>query len=242
MRPHFPAEFEDSPHVQAAILSNRWFASLPHHHKQKLLDHGYGVHLRNGQHFSAMGQSVRKRRDGLGLLLRGQLKLASSSLSGKEALLGYIKPGQWFGELALLDGQGRERDFVAMGESQVWVIEPEALQRMLHDAELLGHLVRLLAIRTRALLALVEDFTLRTALARTARRLVMLAYDDEPQNGAYRSQLDLSQDALASMLGLTRQSVASQVRELTERGAVMPAYGRIHVVSMVALMAEAAAT
>jgi CRP/FNR family transcriptional regulator, cyclic AMP receptor protein len=120
------------------------------------------------------------------------------------------------------------------------VIEPEALQDLLKDAQLANHITQLLASRTRALLSLVEDFTMRSSLARTARRLVMLAYDDEPQNGPHRASLDVSQDALASMLGMTRQSVASQLRQLAERGAIEQAYGRVTISSMVALMAEAA--
>jgi CRP/FNR family transcriptional regulator, cyclic AMP receptor protein len=111
----------------------------------------------------------------------------------------------------------------------------------MQEPVLARHITTLLASRTRALLALVEDFTLRSSLSRTARRLVMLAYDDEPQMGKHRAHLEVSQDALASMLGMTRQSVASQLRQLSNRGAIAQSYGRVSIASMVALMSEAAA-
>jgi CRP/FNR family transcriptional regulator, cyclic AMP receptor protein len=222
-----------------ALYANRWFAGLSTQHQHALLDSSRRMMLRDGQLFCAQGQMVRRRRDGFAVLVEGLLKVSSTSPDGREAILSFVRPGQWFGELAAIDGAGRERDFFSVGSSEIFVIEPEALQVLMQDAALACHITRLLAARTRNLLSLVEDFTLRTSLARTARRLVMLAYDDEPQNGQHRSYLDVSQDALASMLGMTRQSVASQLRQLSARGAIEQAYGRVNISSMVALMAEA---
>jgi CRP/FNR family transcriptional regulator, cyclic AMP receptor protein len=226
--------------VRQTLFANRWFGSLLPAQQAALLGASRRLVLRDGQLFGAQGQSVRKRRDGFGVLVQGLLKVSSTSPDGREAILSFVRPGQWFGELAMMDGAGRERDFFSVGESEIWVIESDALQELLKDAAMAHHITRLLATRTRALLSLVEDFTMRSSLSRTARRLVMLAYDDEPQNGAHRSYLDVSQDALASMLGMTRQSVASQLRQLSEKGAIEQAYGRVNISSMVALMAEAA--
>lgn len=229
-----------SENARRALFSNRWFSGLSATHQHALIDASRRIQLRDGQLFAAQGQSVRKRRDGFGVLIDGLLKVSSASLDGREAILGFVRPGQWFGELALMDGAGRERDFFSSGASEILVVEPEAMQVLMKDAQLAFHITRLLASRNRALLSLVESFTLRSTLARTARRLVMLAYDDEPENGQHRASLDVSQDALASMLGMTRQSVASQLRQLSARGAISQAYGRVNISSMVALMAESA--
>ena len=229
---------------EQVLLGNRWFASLSERQQHALLDASKRITLRQGHLFAANGQMARKRRDGLGVLVKGLLKVSSTSLDGRVALLGFVRPGQWFGELALLDGGSRERDFLSVGSSEILVIEPEALRQLLQDAMLGAQLSRLLASRTRALLMQVESFTLRPTLARTARRLAMLAFDDElvsDHSGAqHRATLDISQDELASMLGMTRQSVASHLRLLAERGAISQAYGRIHISSMEILMSEAA--
>jgi CRP/FNR family transcriptional regulator, cyclic AMP receptor protein len=223
------------------VMTNRWFASLLPQQQTALLGAGRRIMLRDGQLFATQGHAVRKRRDGFAVLISGLLKISSSSPSGREAILSYVRPGQWFGELAVLDGGGRERDIASMGNSEMLVIEHETMQELLSSAQLARQITQLLASRARTWLSLVEDFTLRSSLARTARRLVMLAYDDEPHNSKPHSSLDVSQDALASMLGMTRQSVASQLRELSARGAIEQAYGRVNIASMVALMAEAAA-
>jgi CRP/FNR family transcriptional regulator, cyclic AMP receptor protein len=228
-----------SDQAQKTLFGNRWFAGLSSAQQTALLDVSRHMPLRDGQLFAAQGQSVRKRRDGFCVLVEGLLKVSSTSHDGREAILSFVRPGQWFGELAVIDGAGRERDFFSVGASDILVIEHDAMHGLLQDAALACHITRLLASRTRTLLSLVEDFTLRSSLARTARRLVMLAYDDEPHNGQPRASLDVSQDALASMLGMTRQSVANQLRQLSKRGAIEQAYGRVNISSMVALMAEA---
>lgn len=225
--------------AQHPLYTNRWFSSLSKAQQVSLFGAGKRMILSDGQLFATQGEPVRKRRDGFAVLMDGLIKVCSSSTEGHEAILGYVRPGQWFGELALLDGASRERDFFSVGSSDVLVIEPDTMQVLLKDGHLACQIARLLAMRTRALLSLAEGFTLRKSLARTARRLVMLAYDDEAESGQHRVALDISQDALASMLGMTRQSVASQLRLLAESGAIEQAYGRIMITSMSALVAQA---
>ncbi|TAG28207.1 MAG: Crp/Fnr family transcriptional regulator [Burkholderiales bacterium] len=224
--------------AQHPLYTNRWFSSLSKPQQETLLAAGRRMLLSDGQLFATQGEPVRKRRDGFAVLIDGLIKVSSTSNDGREAILNFIRPGQWFGELAVLDEGSRERDFFSVGSSDVLVIEADAMYTLLQDAQLASQIARLLAMRTRALLSLAEGFTLRSSLARTARRLVMLAYDDEAETGQHRSSLDVSQDALASMLGMTRQSVASQLRLLAERGAIEQAYGRIKIASMSALLEQ----
>jgi Crp-like helix-turn-helix domain len=47
---------------------------------------------------------------------------------------------------------------------------------------------------------------------------------------------------LSSMLGMTRQTLAQQLKVLSEVGAIVQGYGRIVILSMVLLMAEASGT
>jgi CRP/FNR family transcriptional regulator, cyclic AMP receptor protein len=224
------------------VSRNRWFASLGAAQQAALLAVTKRVVLRDGQLLVAQGQSVRKRRDGLFLLMSGSVKLCTTNSAGKEAVLGFVQPGQWFGELALLDGLQRERDMRSIGVSEVLIVESEAMAELMKDASFARHLTELLAARTRMLLGLVEDFTLRTARARTARRLVLLAYDDDTRSNHARKELGISHDALASMLGMTRQTLANQLKALVEVGAIVQGYGRIMISSMVVLMAEASGT
>ncbi len=225
--------------IQPILMSNAWFASLAPKHQAMLLEAGRRMPLYDGQYFASQEKTLRHRSVGFAVVLEGMIKVSSTSPDGREAILSFLHPGQWFGELSLFDGMSRENDFVSVGSSEILVIEIEAMQQILKDAEMACQIARLLASRIRMLVALAEGFTLCASLARTARRLVMLAYDDEREEGGkHRECLDVSQDALASMLGMTRQSVASQLKLLAECGAIEQAYGRVKIISMAALKAE----
>lgn len=223
-----------------AVTQNRWFSSLSLALQNALIASSRRIVLRDGQLAMGQGQAVRKRRDGLMVLLEGSLKVSSTHASGREAILSFVKPGQWFGELALMDGQSHARDVRSVGVSEVLMVEPEVFARLMQDADFAGHMAELMSTRTRLLLSLVEDFAMRSARTRTARRLVLLACDDDIRSGPVRKDLDISHDALASMLGMTRQTLAGQLKALAEAGAISQGYGRITISSTVALLAEAA--
>jgi CRP/FNR family transcriptional regulator, cyclic AMP receptor protein len=225
-----------------SVTNNRWFASLSASQQSTLIRSSRSMVLSDGQLAMTQGQSVRKRRDGLVLLVDGSLKMSSTSAAGHEAILSYVHPGQWFGELALLDGLPRPRDVRSVGASEILIVEPEAFNDLMKEASFARHVTELLAARTRMLLGLVEDFAMRSARARTARRIVLLAYDDDTKSTHARKEIFVSHDALASMLGMTRQTLAHQLKLLAGVGAISQGYSRILITSMVALMAEASGT
>ena len=222
------------------LTQNRWFMGLHTAHQAALLKATYSTVLRDGQMAMTQGLPLNKRGDGLMVLHSGLLKISSKNSAGSEAVLGFIQPGQWFGELSMLDGQSRERDVRSIGVSEVLVVEADTLHRLMQDANFHQHVVDLQSARTRLLLSLVEDFTLRSARARAARRLLMLACDDDTRSEPHRKELIISHEALASMLGMTRQTLALQLKALTEAGAIVQGYGRIVVSSIPMLVAEAA--
>jgi CRP/FNR family cyclic AMP-dependent transcriptional regulator len=90
---------------------------------------------------------------------------------------------------------------------------------------------RLLAARTRTLYGMVEDATLRSTSARVARRLLLLARGDATQAPDARPVVPVSQEALAMMLGITRQTLSRELKALAARGAISLGYGRIEIVS-----------
>lgn len=222
-----------------AIVRNHWFAKLTLTQQTSLMDASRRIVLRDDQLFTAQGHSVRKRRDGFAAVVSGLLKVSSGEPGGREAILGFVRPGQWFGELALLDGMARERDARSMGVTELLVVEPDQFEQLMDDADFARRVTELLGAHTRLLLSIAEDFKLRSARARVARRLLLLAHDDDLAGGIVRKELDVSQDQLASMLGLTRQSIATQLRVLAAGSAIEQAYGRVIIKSVSILTEEA---
>jgi CRP/FNR family cyclic AMP-dependent transcriptional regulator len=90
----------------------------------------------------------------------------------------------------------------------------------------------MLAARVRSLYGMVEDATLRSTRARVARRLLLLARGDATQARDPRPVVPVSQEALAMMLGLSRQTLSKELQGLAQAGAVVLGYGRILIESI----------
>ena len=91
---------------------------------------------------------------------------------------------------------------------------------------------RLLAARTRTLYGMVEDATL--ALDRrpggAAAAFAGARRCDAGQDA--RPVVPVSQEALAMMLGITRQTLSKELKALAARGAISLGYRRIEIVSL----------
>jgi CRP-like cAMP-binding protein len=151
---------------------------------------------------------------------------------GKEAILVVLEAGNWFGEISLIDQQPRTHDATAVGEAEVLALPRAAFDELMkrHHAFSLA-ICRMLAARTRSLYGMVEDATLRSTRARVARRLLLLAHGDATQAADTRPVVPVSQEALAMMLGITRQTLSKELKALADQGVVSMGYGRIDIES-----------
>jgi CRP/FNR family transcriptional regulator, cyclic AMP receptor protein len=227
----------------AVIARNRWFASLSPESRNRLWGATRAIHFSDGQSVFAQGDRVsRAFSDGFFVLVSGQLKVGSVTASGREAVLTLVAPGSWFGELSLIDGQERPRTVTCVGDCELRVVPQIKFAHLLdEDPAFAGRVTELVAARTRLLLGLLEDNALRSTRARIARRLVLLAHGDDVRSTQAQTELGISQESLALMLGLTRPSISRQLKSLSETGAITQRYGRILIDSMMVLLSEAAA-
>src|ERR1700722_13055226 len=69
--------------------------------------------------------------DSLMAVLDGRVKICTYSVGGKELILNIIDRGGLFGEIAVLDGQPRSADAVAIGEVELLVLERRRLMPFL---------------------------------------------------------------------------------------------------------------
>jgi CRP-like cAMP-binding protein len=74
---------------------------------------------------------------------------------------------------------------------------------------------------------MVEDATLQSTRARIARRLLLISSGDVTMSPRSRQDVSLSQDTLAMMLGITRQTLSLELKAMAEKGALTLRYGRI---------------
>lgn len=208
------------------LRDNPWFASLPATLADAVLAAGRVQRLATGEVLFRQGDAPGDWH----AVCSGAIKASSTAADGTESILAVLEPGNWFGEISLLDGGPRVHDATAMGATTVFAVPAGAFARFMQDTAFATALARLMAGRLRTLFGIVEDATLRPTRARLARRLALLARGDATQALQARQHLPVSQEALAMMLGLTRQTLSKELGELAKAGAVKLGYRSIDIV------------
>jgi CRP/FNR family cyclic AMP-dependent transcriptional regulator len=217
---------------------NTWFGSLPLADRKAMLSAAALVPVRAGDVLYHKGEIS----GGFYGVVDGAFKVSSLGEDGREGILSIMEEGNWFGETTLLDGLPRPHDVTALHEGVVAVILPSDFQTLLQRAGFAQGIGALLCTRVRALYGLVEDAMLRSTRARVARRLLALARGDTTMAPQARTVITVSHEALAMMLGVTRQTLAKELKYLVREGVLSLGYGHIDILSPDALLREAALT
>jgi len=218
------------------FANHAWFAALAPVERQALVDAGEVVALRTGD------MLYRKGDVGTSFLgvIAGAFKVSTLGEDGREGILAVMEPGNWFGESSLLDGLPRPHDVTAIEPSTVLVVGAPAFERLMRRPAFARALGALLCSRVRALYGLVEDAMLRSTRTRIARRLLSLARGDVTMALDARARVSVSQEALAMMLGITRQTLSKELKALVHGGVITLGYGRIDILSLPELEQRAA--
>jgi CRP/FNR family cyclic AMP-dependent transcriptional regulator len=199
------------------VRRHAFLAALTDDEARELLK---GAHTRTLQ----AGETLFRTNDPGDMLfgvLAGCILIVVESESGKELVLNRHGAGEIFGEIALLDGQGRSATAVAYEPTQLIQIDRATLLAFLRlrpDAML--RMIGLLCGRLRRVTHLVEDSTFLDLSARLAKQLLALIGSSGSGSGDAAATLSLSQSDLAQMLGVTREAVSKQLSLWREAGIV----------------------
>ncbi|MGZ5195447.1 MAG: Crp/Fnr family transcriptional regulator [Ramlibacter sp.] len=219
----------------ARLSANPWFGALPLRERRAVLAASERVRLRPGAMLFRQGDKVPPGQGAFYGLVNGAIKISTLREDGKEAILVVLEAGNWFGEISLIDQQPRTHDATALGAVEVVALPRSAFDALMKRDAFAQAICRMLAARTRSLYGMVEDATLRSTRARVARRLLLLARGDATQAREARPVVPVSQEALAMMLGITRQTLSKELKALVEGGAIALGYRSIAIASATAL-------
>ncbi len=215
------------------MSANPWFGALRLADRQALLRAAELLRLRPGEMLFRQGDAP----GGFYGLLSGKLKISSLREDGREAIFVVLEAGNWMGEISLMDGQPRTHDATALGAVEVLVVPQAVFAALMDEAPFARAVAAMLATRVRSLYGMVEDAALRSTRARIARRLLLLARGDVTMADQARPVVPVSQEALAMMLGMTRQTLSKELKVLVAEGAVTLRYRRIEISSAARLKA-----
>lgn len=156
--------------------------------------------------------------DSLHVVAAGAVKIVLPSPEGDEAIIATLQPGDFFGELALLDGAPHSATATAVEPVETLNLAREQFQQLLDDDRGLRRaLLSGMAAELRRLTGHVEELHFLDLAGRLAMRLVRLARDREPKaHGEVQLDWPFTQSDLANMIGGTRQSVNKLLSQLVE--------------------------
>lgn len=173
--------------------------------------------------------------DALYGVVTGRIRISAGTTEGKELYLNVMEPGDTFGEIALLDGGPRTASATATAPSELVSIRREHFRELLaREPSLSLELLRLCGERLRWTSGQVEDAALLDVPARLAKRLLSLTrHRGEAPRAAVA--LRVSQEELASFLGVSRQIVNQHLQGWRARNWVRLGRGVVTVCDEAAL-------
>jgi len=161
--------------------------------------------------------------DALFIMASGSVKVVLPSDEGAEpAIVAILGAGEFFGELAILDGAPHSATIVAIEPTETLVLHRDAFLALIDSqAELRRALLASLAAEIRRLTGHVEDLHFLDLPARLASRIVALARTAPGgETGEIRIAWPYTQSELAGMIGGSRQSVNRLLADLADEGLV----------------------
>ena len=156
----------------------------------------------------------------LHIITSGVVKLVLASPEGREVTVGILGPGDFFGELSLLDGGARSASAVTLEATETLTLDREPFVAILErHPEVANGLLTVLGNRLRRTDELIQDILFLDLPGRIAKQLLALADERGVETRAgVRIDLRLSQTELASIVGTTRESVNRCLNAFADRG------------------------
>ena len=222
-----------SNHVRQILSQNAWFASLPELLADKLLEKGKVKVLHDQQILHQKNDSA----DGFHCVLSGKVRISNFTVEGKELVLTWIQPGNWFGEISLIDGQPRTHDAHAEGSTVILKVPKSAFEQLFKEhQDWSRHIMRLLCQRVRATFSLIDETGCLSLKGQLCKRLSLMQQGlEEQQKPLISMELIISQDALAQLIHSSRQTVNKILQNLQTEKVITLRYGKIVILNRKAL-------
>jgi CRP/FNR family transcriptional regulator, cyclic AMP receptor protein len=215
----------EAPEIKV-LRAGRWFASLPHELQARIAQLAVLRQFRTGQYLLRTGDPP------LGMfgLVRGRTRHVYPVGEDREVLLHVGGPGLWTGEYPLISGQRSINSVIADAPTAALFLSAADWHRIVDEEPgWMRHFAMLLADRfATAYRAYAEAQALSHDEWVHAR--LRLVAQVEREHGAVAPQIRLSQSHLATMLGVSRQTLNAALTRLQRRGLLRVSFRMIELI------------
>ena len=165
--------------------------------------------------------------DSLYIVCSGKANVVASDEQGREIVLSVIGPGEYFGEMAAIDGAPRSATIVTKEPSEILVIGKAAFRDSLSlNSDLMFNLLRVLLQRLRKADEKIESLAFMNVYDRVTTFLMQAA---APQGDNWVIQEPLTHQEIADMVGASRETVSRTIKELQKTGYISVQKKRITI-------------
>ena len=173
--------------------------------------------------------------DSLYIVLNGRLKVLMSDDQGREVILSILKPGEFFGEMGLLDDSPRSASVLTIEPCELLSISKTDFKCTLSENFDLSLMVmRGMVKRLREADAKIGSLALMDVYGRVARLLLDMSEEVDGQTVVAKK---LPKQDIAKMIGASREMVSRVMKDL-QLGGYIEVRGRTIVLRKNILLAE----
>ncbi len=146
----------------------------------------------------------------------GKVKVYVGDENGREFVLNSMGPGEYFGELSLLDDETRSASVITTEKSTFSILYKDDFTKVvLHNPNIALVLLRNLASRIRKLTENVKTLALQDVYGRIRKTLIDLSVE---RDGETYIEEKLTQQDIANRIGSSREMVARILKDLATGG------------------------
>lgn len=171
--------------------------------------------LKRGEAIVEQGQ----KSNTLFILLTGRARVVSADRRGREVILATLQPGDYVGEMSLIDNQAHSATVRAEVQTDMLALGRAEFARCLPENSSMAYaIMKGLVQRLRQADRKIESLALMDVYGRVARALLEFAQPDRDGQLAVRDRI--SRQDIAKMVGASREMVSRVMKDLEERGFV----------------------
>ena len=158
-----------------------------------------------------------KKSNALSIILTGRARVITTDSRGREVILATMRPGDYVGEMSLIDDEPHSATVSAEIQTDTLVLSRAEFARCMPENDSMSYAVlRGLVKRLRHADRKIESLALMDVYGRVARALLESATVDGAGSAVIRDKV--SRQDLAKMVGASREMVSRVMKDLEDRG------------------------
>lgn len=157
------------------------------------------------------------------VIVKGKIRISVTGFEGREAILAIMGPGDYFGEMSVIDGAPRSASVYAVAETELMLLRREdLLQQLETNPKLALSMLIEFSRRLRIADSRITSLALLDVYGRVANTLMDLARTKGKKVGSIAViEHRPTQQEIAEMSGTTRETVSRVLNKLQRSGSLI---------------------